>query len=100
MAPIFARGKRIPLPFEIPVSGLEAGAWRYHGRDYVVLASRSAGADQLVPDELLDGSWRPLFEARRDPRELLREVDGSCYLPQHAVLVLESRLRWKALFGS
>ena len=99
MAPIFARGRRIPPPVALASSGLVAGAWRYHGRDYVVLASRAAGRDQLVPDEFLDGSWRPLFEVRRDPRELLRKVDGAYYLPQHTVLVLESRLRWKALFG-
>lgn len=99
MAPIFARGTPTALPFEPGATSAAARAWRYHGRDYVVLAAREAGRDARVPENLLDGSWRPLFEVRRDPRELLRHVGDDYYLREHAVLVLESRLRWKALLG-
>lgn len=99
MAPIFAGGRPIPLPFQVGATGAAARAWRYRGRDYVVLAARETGGDQLVPDALLDGSWRPLFAARRDPKELLRGFGGAYYLRQHDVLVLESRLRWTALLG-
>lgn len=94
MAPIFARGKTIPVPWEPGLTDAAARAWRYHGRDYVVLAARQAGRDALVPPVLLDGSWRPLFEARRDTKELLRAWGGDHYLTQRRVLVLESRLRW------
>jgi hypothetical protein len=99
MAPVFARGRPIPQPFPIEPDGLSARAWTYHGRDYVVLANRSAGTDLLVPEALLAPAWRPLFEARRDQREALRSVDGASYLRQHQVLVLESRLRPQRLLG-
>ena len=99
MAPIFARGRPIVLPFEIDPDGVRARAWTYHGRDYVVLANRRKGVDMKVPSQMLAPQWRPLFEARRDPRELLRALGGAYYLRQHQVLVLESRLRPKRLIG-
>ncbi len=99
MAPIFARGRPIPPPFA-PVPGEnQARAWTYHGRDYVVLVNPNAGKDCSVDPELLKATWRPLFEVRRDPRELLRRVGGLYFLRQHQVLVLESRLRLKRLLG-
>lgn len=99
MAPIFARGAPIPLPFAPGATDAEARAWRYHGRDYVVLADRDPWRYMPIPRELADGSWRPLFEARRDPRDFLPRVDGEHGLAPHQVLVLESRPRWKALLG-
>ncbi|MBI3565191.1 MAG: hypothetical protein HY079_08345 [Elusimicrobia bacterium] len=97
MAPIFARGKPIPLPWEPGDTPATARAWRYHGRDYVVIESR--GGFVQIPQGLVDGSWRPLFETRRDPKDFLPKVDGKYGLEPHQVLVLESRLRWKALVG-
>ncbi len=99
MAPIFARGRPIVLPFEIDPDGVRGRAWTYRGRDYVVLINRRKGVDMKVPEEMLAPRWRPLFEARRDPRELLRPIDGAYYLRQHQVLVLESRLRPRRLIG-
>jgi hypothetical protein len=99
MAPIFARGRPIPLPFEPPTRGWLARAWTYHGRDYLVLANRTKDRQWKVPGEALKPYWRPLFEARRDPRELLKSFNGSYYLKPYQVLVLESRIRPKRLLG-
>lgn len=99
LAPVFMRGRPIPLPFPFDPEGLEARAWTYHGRDYVVLVNRTRGRDLLVPAVLLESRWRPLFEPRRDPREALRNVEGEYYLPQYQVLVLESRLRPSRILG-
>ena len=88
--PIFERGERVPLPFAVPGGGLEAGAWRYRYREYAVLVNRRAAADQSVPAEFLDGSWRALFSAERDPKAALRSVGGGYSLPAQGVLVLES----------
>lgn len=90
MQPIFERGERVQLPFPIPIGGLEAGAWRYRGRRYVVVVNRLAHADRLLTPHLLDGTWRTPFAPRRDPRELLLPVDGAYHLPAQSVLVLES----------
>lgn len=99
MAPIFARGRPIPLPFEPPTKGWLARAWTYRGRDYLILANRTKDRQWKVPEEALKPYWRPLFEARRDPRELLKEHKGSHYLKPYQVLVLESRIRPKRLLG-
>lgn len=99
LAPVFARGRSIAPPFAAAPGGPAARAWTYRGRDYVVLAARRAGTDVLFPPELLAPEWRPLFENRRDPRELLRRFGASWYLRAHRVLVLESRLRPGRLLG-
>jgi len=99
MAPIFARGRPIPLPFEPPTKGWLARAWTYRGRDYLVLANRTKDRQWRVPEEALKSYWRPLFETRRDPRELLKSHNGSYYLKPYQVLVLESRIRPKRLLG-
>jgi hypothetical protein len=52
-----------------------------------------------VPGEALEAAWRPLFEARRDPRELLTKYEDAYYLKPYQVLVLESRLRPSRLLG-
>ena len=76
-----------------------ARAWTYHGRDYLVLANRTADRQWKVPGEALKPGWRPLFEARRDPRELLVKYQDAYYLKPYQVLVLESWLRPSRLIG-
>lgn len=99
MAPIFARGRAIPLPFEPPTDGWTARAWTFRGRDYLILANITRDRQWKVPAAALEPTWRPLFELRRDPRELLKEYKGSHYLRPYQVLVLESRLRPKRFLG-
>jgi len=99
MAPVFARGRSIPLPFEPPTKGWMARSWTYRGRDYLVLANRTRDRQWKVPAEALKPMWRPLFEARRDPRELLKMHLDAYYLRPYQVLVLESRLRPSRLLG-
>ncbi|MBI4423379.1 MAG: hypothetical protein HY554_06615 [Elusimicrobia bacterium] len=94
MQPIFERGRPIPLPFAPQPEGLEAKAWRYRGRDYVVLLNRSGALDRELPKALLGRDWKPLYEARRDPRDLLKPTGGSWSLRPYQVLVLESRPNW------
>lgn len=100
MQPIWSARRRVKLPFEPRADGLEAACWRWRGRDYLVLLNRSADRMLRVPERLLDKSWRPLFELRRDPKELLIPAQGAHYLPPRRVLVLESRIRWGQLLGS
>lgn len=99
MAPVFSKGRPIPLPFEAPASGLRARAWTYRGRDYLVLLNPAKDRQWKVPQEALKPGWRPLFEARRDPRELLKNFQSAFYLRPYQVLVLESRLRPMRLLG-
>lgn len=99
MSPIFASGRSIPLPFSPPKEGWLARAWTYHGRDYIVMANRTKDRQWKVPEEALTPTWRPLFEVRRDPRELLTPFGKSYYLKPYQVLVLESRLRPKRFLG-
>jgi hypothetical protein len=93
MAPIFARGRLKPLPFENDEDGPTARCWAYHGRDYLVLANARRDVLMKVPSAALEAKWRPLFEARRDPRELLESRFGASYLRPYQILVLESRLQ-------
>lgn len=99
MAPIFARGRRIELPFPPNPDGPAARAWTYHGRDYVILENRTKDKALAMPPAMLDPTWRPLFEYRRDPRELLYAYGGWYFLKPFQVLVLESRLRPKRFLG-
>lgn len=99
MAPVFTRGRPIPPPFAPPTDGWMARAWTYRGRDYLILANRTKDRQWKVPAAALKPTWRPLFELRRDPRELLKKHLDAFYLKPHQVLVLESRLRPKRLFG-
>lgn len=99
MAPVFAGGRPIPLPFEPPTDGWTARAWTYRGRDYLILANLTRDRQWKTPAAALAPTWRPLFELRRDPRELLKEYRGAHYLRPYQVLVLESRLRPKRLLG-
>lgn len=97
MQPIFERGTPINLPF-VPDVNLEARAWRYHGRDYVVILNRRRQFQQKVPEALLRREWRPLAEVRRDARELLKPAHGAYYLKPYQVMVFESSVRWRSLF--
>lgn len=94
MRPIFERGSPASLPFQPDPFGVLAKAWRYHGRDYVIIANTEPKVMQLVPDELLKLEWRPLFESRRYQKELLKKVGGAYYLQPYRVMVFESRLRF------
>lgn len=96
MRPIWVDGRRMPLPFAVDPDGPESACWRFHGRDYFVLLNRRADVSLKVPDETLRSSWRPLFESRRDPREVLQKFGEAYYLKPHQVLVLESR-PWRTL---
>lgn len=95
MEPVFARGRLIHLPFPPNPDGPQARAWRYRGRDYVVILNRKGHVMQKLPEELLKPEWRPLFESRRDPRELLKAADRAWYLRPYQVLILESGWRWR-----
>lgn len=95
MQPIFTANRRVPLPFEPVAGGVDAACWRWRGRNYLVLVNRHPDKQLKVPAQLLDRNWRPLFELRRDPKELLKAVNGALYLPPLRVLVLESRIQWR-----
>lgn len=99
MQPIWSANRRVPLPFQTAPGGVEAACWRWRGRDYVVLVNRHRDKQLRVPSQMLDRSWRPLFEVRRDPKELLKAAYGEHYLPPLRVLVLESRIQWRELIG-
>jgi hypothetical protein len=98
MAPIFTQGKEMPLAFQI-TEGLAAKMWTYRGRDYLVFINRTKGLMWKMPEEVLTPEWRLLFDTRRDPRERLIAREGSYYLDTYRVMVLESRLSLKRLFG-
>lgn len=99
MAPIFARGRPTPLPFDPPTKGWMARGWTYRGRDYLVLLNRTNDRQWKVPDEVLRPKWRPLFAPRRDPRDLLKIHQHSYYLRPYQVLVLESAFNPMRLLG-
>lgn len=90
MKPVIVGGK--PLPPPVGGEAIESRAWRWRGRTYVVLANRRRIESAPVPAEYLRPHWRPLFEARRDQRELLVCRSEACSLRPYQVLVLESRL--------
>ena len=92
LQPILEGGAAVPLPFPPNPDSVEARAWRYRGRTYVIVLNRKDDISQRIPEELLNPRWRPLFEPRRDPKDLLPKVGDAWYLPPHRVLVFESRL--------
>lgn len=93
LQPILENGRLAPLPFPADPDGPQARAWRYRGRDYLVILNRKKNVLQKIPDELLREDWRPLFENRRDPRDLLTKIEPAWYLRPYQVLVLESALK-------
>ena len=93
MRSIFEKGEPSRLPFPPEPWGVQAKAWRYHGRDYVIILNPFGDEELLVPGELLAADWRPLFEPRRYTRELLDHAGNGYYLPPYRVMVFESRFR-------
>lgn len=89
MRPILERGIESAVPFAVP-EGVEARAWRFQGRFYVLLVNDSALAAAILPDFLKP--WRALFEVRADARDLLDPCDGGRCIPAGRVLWLEGRL--------
>lgn len=91
LQPVFEQGKTITLPFA-PADGIEAKAWRYRARDYVVVVNRRQDQTRAFPSALLEPRWRALFEARRDPKDALEPAGTSLRLKPQQVVVLESAL--------
>lgn len=87
--PILESGLEAAVPFPVP-EGVQARAWRYQGRLYVLLVNGS-GAEIAVSQEPLR-PWRALFEVRADARDLLAPCAGGRCLPAGRVLWLEGRL--------
>jgi len=88
MKDVFGRGRATPLPAQLP-DGMEGRCWTSGFRSYLVLLNRRTKLPLPVPDELLGGGWRPLFEVRRDAKDLLRQSGGRFLLQPSQVLVLE-----------
>ncbi|MCX5796867.1 MAG: hypothetical protein NTY77_15335 [Elusimicrobia bacterium] len=97
LRPIFEDGKPAYLPFPPEPDGALARAWRYHWRDYVIIANPWPKTMVRVPPELLKMDWRPLFEMRRYQKELLQKSGEDYYLPPYRVMVFESRWRWRKI---
>lgn len=87
--PVLERGVVAALPFAVP-EGVEARAWRFQGRLYVLLVNATDRAVALPPGPL--EPWRALFEVRADARELLSSCRGGSCLDAGRVLWLEGRL--------
>ncbi len=89
MRPVLESGVSAAVPFSVP-EGVEARAWRFQGRLYVLLVNDTALAAAVSEGDLKP--WRALFEARADARNLLVAcAQGRC-LPAQRVLWLEGRL--------
>jgi len=93
LQPMLESGEPAPMPFALAAEGVEGRAWRWKGRDYVVLVNRR-DAPAPVPREALASRWRALFEVRRDVGDSLSLKDGVPFLAPYQALVLESRLRF------
>ncbi|MFH2204844.1 MAG: hypothetical protein ABIJ96_17150, partial [Elusimicrobiota bacterium] len=96
LQPVLEKGEGIPFPAPLNEMGLEGKAWSYRGTSFAILVNRSTSPVAL-PGEFLDASWRPLFEARRDPRDLLAEKSGRWLLPRYRVMAFEKRRRFRLL---
>jgi hypothetical protein len=89
MRAVLERGMTVPPPFPVP-GGLEARAWTYGGRRYVLLVNPSGAGAPLDAGAL--APWRALFEVRSDPRQALKRCGSGLCLPAGAALWLEGRL--------
>lgn len=89
LRPILESGVDAPDPFPVP-DGVEARAWRFDGRLYVLLVNDSGAGAPLPADALRP--WRALFEVRADARELLVPCEDAACLPPGRALWLEGRL--------
>lgn len=92
LQPILERGREIK-PGVSGEDGFESKAWSYRGRTYLAVVNRR-NAPVLMPAELLE-TWRPLFESRRDPRDLLLKTGSGFSLRPYQTMVLEGRFRLK-----
>ena len=95
LQPIFEARQPVTLPFMPTPDGVCARAWRYQGRDYVIILNSKVGFYKKIPNELLSFKWRPLFEIRRDPRDSLKFLNKAWYLRPRQVMVFEGPLRWE-----
>lgn len=89
LRPIIESGVETSPPLAVP-EGLEARAWRYQGRLYVLLVNDGRGPVPMPQDSLR--YWRALFEVRADPRDILDACPGGRCLPVGRSLWLEGRL--------
>lgn len=97
LKPILREGRPAPIPFPPNPDGLDARMLRHGGRDFLILLNPKKGFYRRVPEAALGAAWRPLFEDRRDVRDLLKKIGDHWFLPPHRVLVLESASRrWGA----
>ncbi|MFA6003551.1 MAG: hypothetical protein WC881_05735 [Elusimicrobiota bacterium] len=89
MKPVLEGGRAIPAPMALP-AGVEARAWAYQGRRYVLLVNPAGAPAPLEPAGL--APWRALFEVRSAPAETLAACGTRVCLPAQGVLWLEGRL--------
>lgn len=89
LRPMLESGVEADVPFPIP-DGVEARAWRFRGRLYLLLVNDAAEAAPLPLDALKP--WRALFEVRADARDLLVPCAAGRCLPAGRALWLEGRL--------
>ncbi len=86
--PVLERGRETGVPFPVP-PGVEARAWSFGGRRYVVLVNASDADAAFEADDL--APWRALFEVRTDARQALNACAARRCLPSHRALWLEGR---------
>jgi hypothetical protein len=87
--PVLEGGADEPMPFAVP-PGVDARAWSYRGRRYVLLVNASSGGAPLDQSALIP--WRALFEVRSDARHVMRPCGAMVCLRPRAALWLEGRL--------
>lgn len=89
MRPILEGGIESAVPFAVP-EGVEARAWRFQGRLYVLLVNDTGRSAPIDAESMMP--WRALFEVRADARDLLIPCGGGRCLTARRVIWLESRL--------
>lgn len=91
LQPMLEKGRPVALPFSPASTAIEGRAWRWRGRDYVILLNRSP-AHAALPSEFFSPRWRALFEPRRNPQDALSMLGEEPALKPYQALILESRL--------
>ncbi|MDD5304790.1 MAG: hypothetical protein PHS14_16970 [Elusimicrobia bacterium] len=89
MRPVLEHGREAAVPLTLP-DGVEARAWRFQGRLYVLLVNADSPS-AAIPEQSLE-PWRALFEVRADARDLLVACGGGRCLPAGRAVWLEGRL--------
>jgi len=87
LRPVFEQGSALAAVFPNKEVGLEAGGWRYAGKDYVIALNRLKAQMVEVPGELLEPEWDAMFAGAGDVREALTQAEGRWYLAPHSVLI-------------